>query len=252
MNNATSEFTLGFYDPHSRRSVVGFADDGSPLWLTWRDAPAVALAALPGEGKTHLLRAIVQGMVEHVDVYVIDGKAGFDWDDLSDSLAEFDATADLSRATRIVSDVAAAFTAEPPARPRLVIVDEASAFGVGRDATEFWNVVRHIAMRGRRHHTTVLLASQKARALPAWFLGSATVTVAMRLASERDTVELGLEDAAPHRFAHASRRLVVRDERSGIVTGSTLQPPSDPEEHTNCDCVARATALLTAHAEHAA
>lgn len=252
MHNATSEFTLGFYDPHSRRSVAGFADDGSPLWLTWRDAPAVALAALPGEGKTHLLRALVQGMREHVDVYVIDGKAGFDWDDLSDSLAEFDATGDLSRATRIVSDVAAAFTAEPPARPRLVIVDEASAFGVGRDATEFWHLVRHIALRGRRHHTTVLLASQKPTSLPRWFTDTATVTVAMRLASARDTVELGLEDAAaPHEFPYASRRLVVRDVRSGIVTGSTLQPSND-DEHVGCDCVARATALLAAHAEHAA
>lgn len=249
MNNATSERVLGFYDPHSRRSVVGFADDGSPLWLTWRDATAVALAALPGEGKTRLLRALVQGMREYVDVSVIDGKASRDWDDLSDSLAEFDATGDLERVTRIPRDVVYGFAAEPPSRPRVIIVDE--ALGMGQDATEFWNLVRHIALRGRRHRTTVLLASQKASALPRWFRDNAAVTVALRLPDKYHTMALKLEDAAPHEFPHASRRLAVRDVRSGIVTGSTLQP-SSADAHVGCDCVARATALLAAHAEHAA
>lgn len=129
MNTAThAPLPLGFYDPHTRRSVVGYQPDGSPIWLTWRNAPAVTLAGSPGTGKTRLLRALVQGMTDHVSVSVIDGKTGFEWVDLANTLAAFGTSGDVGRAASIVRDVVYAFSAEPPARPRLIIVDEASAF----------------------------------------------------------------------------------------------------------------------------
>lgn len=221
---------LGFYDPLTFRSVTGFADDGSPIWLTWRDAPAVAVAGVPGSGKTHLLTALARGMHENVDVHVIDGKAGFCWDALADDLTEFDATGDVELATRIVRDIVHGFAAEPPTRPKVLIVDEPSSFDPHlheRHATdEFWNLLRHIALRGRRHHTTVVLAAQRGLTLPPWHIYNATVTLALPM-SERDALHFPeplREHITTHPKAFRSHRIAMLDTRSGVSVGSTREP----------------------------
>ncbi|GLE54879.1 hypothetical protein NJBCHELONAE_01900 [Mycobacteroides chelonae] len=254
MSNTTTH-TLGFYDPLTYRSVVGYADDGSPIWLTWRDAPAVALAGVPGAGKTHLLTALARGMREHVDVSVIDGKAGLCWDALADDLTEFDATGDVDIATRIVRDIVHSFAAEPPSRPKVLIVDEPSSFhpsNSDQPTDEFWNLLRHIAMRGRRHHTTVLLSTQRGLTLPSWFLDNATVTLALPMV-ELDALRFAeslREHIATDPGEFTSRRLAIHDQRSGVAVGSTREPAA--VHSPSCDCVERATALLTKHAVHSA
>lgn len=227
---STTNHTLGFYDPLTCRSVVGFADDGSPIWLTWRGAPAMAVAGVPGAGKTHLLTALAHGMRDHVDVSVIDGKAGFCWDALADELTEFDATGDVELATRIVRDIVHSFAAEPPARPKVLIVDEPSSFDphlYERHATdEFWNLLRHIAMRGRRHHTTVVLAAQRGLTLPPWFIDNATVTLALPMPElhAMHFPEPLREHIATHPKAFRSHRIAMLDTRSGVSVGSTREP----------------------------
>lgn len=227
---SSTNHTLGFYDPLTYRSVVGFADGGSPIWLTWRDAPAVAVAGVPGAGKTHLLTALARGMREHVDVHVIDGKAGFCWDALADDLTEFDATGDVELATRIVRDIVHSFAAEPPARPKVLIVDEPSSFDPHhheRHATdEFWNLLRHIALRGRRHHTTVVLSAQRGLTLPPWFIDNATVTLALPMPElhAMHFPEPLRGRIMTHPKAFRSHRLAVLDTRSGVSVGSTREP----------------------------
>ena len=253
MTNSThAPLPLGFYDPHTRRSVVGYQPDGSPIWVTWRAASAVTLAGSPGTGKTHLLHALVQGMSDHVSVSVIDGKAGFEWADLADTFAAFDASGDVERAASVVRDVVYAFSAEPPARPRLIIVDEASAF-THPAAEDFWQLVRNAALRGRQHHTTVLIASQKVSALPGWYRGIATETLALRALTEQDVDALpsDMRDAvlAVRNLPRDAYPLVRGDDGAGIKQGSTRVPePHSPA----CDCVQRATALLSEHAAHVA
>lgn len=242
MNNATSEVRLGFYDPHTRRSVVGFADDGSPLWLTWRDAPAVILAGAPGAGTSHLQSALLRGLVEDVDVYLVDGSG------------------DIDTAIGVLHDAVYGFSATPPERQRVLMVTNPSSLerhSGDCDAVEtFWGLANTIARMGRLHNITLWITTHHLASVPRGILDTATVTVALRPINERDVDALpfDMRDAAlaMREQPRDAFPLLLRDERSGIVTGSTLSPSSIPDEHGDCDCVPRATALLTEHAEHAA
>lgn len=241
MHTATSERELGFYDPHSRRSVVGFRDDGSPLWLTWRDASSVVLTGTPGSGTSHLQSALLRGLVKEVDVYLVD------------------CSGDIDTAIGVLRDAAHTFHETTSERPRLLMVTNPSALerhSGGCDAVEtFWGLADTIARMGRNFHTAVWITTHHVTDIPRVIRDSATVTVALRLTSERymDALPFDMRGSvwAMLRQPRDTFPLVLRDVRSGIVTGSTLQQ-SRSDAHVGCDCVARATALLAAHAEHAA
>lgn len=234
MNTPThAPLALGFYDPHTHRSVVGYQPNGSPIWLTWRDSGGVVLVGDTGAGRTYLLNALLRGMEQDVDV-------------TTHNIADegTDAAVDTLRA------LADSFGGTTPKRPRLTVIDVESITGDGKG--DLWDAASVVARHGRSHNSTILISARGASHIPSRLLGESATTVALRQRSDRHVDALPYDMHAAVRAArdlpHTEHPLVMSTWRSGVVTNFPM-----PEAHSpNCDCVERATALLTEHASHSA
>lgn len=233
MASTTQKLELGFYDPHTRRSVVGYQPDGSPLWLTWRDSGGVLLVGDTGAGRTYLLNKLLDGVEGDVDVTTFNV-----------------ATVGSDGAVAHLRDIVRSFAQPAPARPRLVVVHAVEALTRSK-ALELWEAATIVARIGRTHNVAVLVSAQSAYSTPYSFTESAATILALRQRDSRNAGALPYDMRAAVRVTaelpHGQFPLVMFTRRSGVETTFPL-----PEPHTACDCVARATALLDEHAAHSA
>lgn len=235
MNTPThAPLALGFYDPHTHRSVVGYQPNGSPIWLTWRDSGGVVLVGDTGAGRTYLLNALLRGMEQDVDVTTYN---------VADEGT--DAAVDALRA------LADSFGGTTPKRPRLKVIHAVEAV-TGDRKGELWDAASVVARHGRIHNSTILISAQGASYVPSRILGESATLLALRQRSDRHVNALPEGMHAAVRVArdlpHTEHPLVVSTWRSGVVTSFPMPEPHSP----SCDCVERATALLTEHATHSA
>lgn len=234
MNTSShAPLALGFYDPHTHRSVVGYQPNGSPIWLTWRDSGGVVLVGDTGAGRTYLLNALLRGMEQDVDV-------------TTHNIADegTDAAVDTLRA------LANSFGGTAPKRPRLTVIDVEAVMGdiVG----DLWDAASVVTRHGRDNNSTMLISARGASYIPSLILGEAATVLALRQRSDRhvDALPEGMHAAvrAGSDLPHTEYPLVVSTWCSGVITNFPM-----PEAHSPaCDCVERATALLTEHATHSA
>lgn len=234
MNTSShAPLSLGFYDPHTHRSVVGYQPNGSPIWLTWRDG-SVVLVGETGAGRTYLLNAMVRGMEQDADVTTC-------------NIANEGTDVAIGK-LRAIAD---SFGGTTPKRPRLIIVHAVEAV-TGDRKGDLWDAAHLIARLGRANNAAVLISAQGASYVPRVVLGTVATTVALRQRSDRhvDALPEGMHAAvrAGSDLPHTEYPLVVSTWCSGVITNFPM-----PEAHSPaCDCVERATALLTEHATHSA
>ncbi|UBV14982.1 hypothetical protein [Mycolicibacterium fortuitum] len=224
---------LGFYDPHTHRSVVGYQPNGSPIWLTWRDSGGVVLVGDTGSGRTYLLNALLRGMEQDVDV-------------TTHNIASDGTEAAIGK-LRALAD---SFGGTAPKRPRLTVIDVEAV--MGDNVSDLWDAASVVARHGRSHNSTVLISARGASYVPSRILGESATILALRQRSDRHVNALPEGMHAAVRAAREVPReeypLVMSTWRSGVATNFPM-----PETHsTDCDCVERATALLTEHATHSA
>lgn len=228
MTSTTQKLDLGFYDPRTRRSIVGYQPDGSPIWLTWRDSGGIVLVGDTGAGRTYLLDALLRGMVKDVDV------------------STFNVATD-DHVVEVLRDVSRSF-ATPSAtsnHPRLFVIDGVVR-GIG--TSDLWDAIDAIARFGRTHNVAVLVSAQSASSIPGGFTESAATILGLRQRDSRNVDTLPEDMRAAVRAAselpHGQFPLVMSTWRAGVET--TFPMPM------SCDCVQRATALLSEHAAHVA
>lgn len=71
------------YDPEKGRSLLGLDSNGNEVWVTWGGNSGMVVGGVPGSGKTASMLGVFAAMAGEAELYVFDGKAGFDLEPLS-------------------------------------------------------------------------------------------------------------------------------------------------------------------------
>lgn len=132
------------YDEARGRSYLGKAEDGSDVFLTWKNNASSLIAGMQGSGKTASLMPLFAGLAGRVELHIVDCGASGEWEIFSPVCASYDDSGDLDAVARVMDYAMAASV------KRMAIIKK---FG----AINFWELSIEQRRAAGLHHVVILL-----------------------------------------------------------------------------------------------
>lgn len=261
MENVTQEF-----DAENGRSLLGITSRGKPAWITWKGSSGMVIGGVPGSGKTASLLGVFAAMAGKADLYVFDGKSGFDLHPLRHIATVYDNSGDLSAPLDVLKEldqlrvkraaelhdklgannfwnVGLADRERLGISPIFLILDEVQTWldtsGMSGDektvAGEITRLIRTLIQKARSAGIVTILTTQKpdSKTIPTVIRDNAALKLCFRVStSEQAVTVLGKQpDGAPDPVSipmSKKGRFVMETEGHGIVLGQAGY--RDPED----------------------
>lgn len=259
------EIKSGTFDTSRMRSLLGVTASGEPAWITWAGSSGLVVGGVPGSGKTASLIVVFAGMAGKADLYVFDGKAGFDLHPLRHIAKVYDRSGDTDAPLETLRELERARVERAEAmysklgannfwnlspeqrrklgiRPVFVILDECQTWldtsGMDKDekasASEITKLVRTLIQKGRSAGIVVVLTTQKpdASTIPTVIRDNSALKICFRVSTPEQAITvLGRQapDAPdPTQIPMSAKgRFVMETEGMGIILGQAGYTPPD-------------------------
>lgn len=181
------------YDPEKGRSLLGLDSNGKEVWITWSGNSGMVIGGVPGSGKTASMLGVFANMAGEAELYVFDGKAGFDLEPLSHIAAVYNAEGEYDSPLETLRELEA------------LRVQRAQAIRSATGGNNFWNVPLDV----RRKHGLA----------PIFVVLDEVQTWTDMSGSDKD------EKAAKAEIIKLVRTLIQKARSVGIITILTTQKP---------------------------
>ncbi|WP_100458569.1 hypothetical protein [Mycobacteroides abscessus] len=90
------------YDEERGRSYVGQAEDGSDVFVTWKNNASALVAGMQGSGKTASLMPMVAGLAGKVELHIVDCGSSGEWEIFAPVCKTYDDSGDLAAVERVM------------------------------------------------------------------------------------------------------------------------------------------------------
>lgn len=243
------------FDADKGRSLLGITSDGEPAWITWNGSSGMVIGGVPGSGKTASMLPVFAAMAGQADLFVFDGKSGFDLDPLRHIAVVYDRSGDIEAPLDTLRDLESLrvsrteqmykstgisnFWNIPLAqrksaglKPVFIVLDEVQTWldtsGMSKEekatSSEIQRLVRTLIQKGRSAGIVTILTTQKpdATSIPTVIRDNAALKLCFRVSTpEQATTVLGTQaPGAPSPTAipmAAKGRAVMETEGKGIA-----------------------------------
>ncbi|MBS9532366.1 hypothetical protein KIH27_02045 [Mycobacterium sp. M1] len=118
----------GRFDANRGRSLLGITAGGDEAWITWNGSSGMVIGGVPGSGKTASMLPVFADMAGAAELFVFDGKAGYDLHPLRHIAAVYDRSGDDDAPLETLQKLEA------------LRVDRAEAMHKCLGANNFWNI----------------------------------------------------------------------------------------------------------------
>lgn len=259
------EIESGTFDTERMRSLLGVTASGDSAWICWAGSSGMVIGGVPGSGKTASLLPVFAGMSGLADLYVFDGKAGFDLHPLRHVAVTYDRSGDVDAPLETLRAMERARVERAEVmysrlgannfwnlsqqqrnklgiKPAFIILDECQTWldtsgmdkGEKAVAAEITKLIRTLIQKGRSAGIVVVLTTQKpdANTIPTVIRDNAALKVCFRVSTPEQAVTvLGRQaDGAPDPTdipMAAKGRAVMETEGQGIVVLQAGYTPPD-------------------------
>ncbi|TXA40542.1 hypothetical protein DKM27_18480 [Mycobacterium tuberculosis variant bovis] len=252
---STVEITSGTFDAARGRSLLGITEDGDEAWITWAGSSGMVIGGVPGSGKTASLLPVFAGMAGKAELYVFDGKTGYDLHPLRHIARVYDRSGDIDAPLATLRTLETLRTRRAEALytalgqnnfwnvpvadreriglvPIFVVLDEVQTWldqsGMSKDereiSAEITRLVRTLIQKARSVGIVTVLTTQKpdSTSIPTVIRDNAALKVAFRVSTPEQAVTILGKQAAnapdpTHIPMAAKGRAVMETEGRGIV-----------------------------------
>jgi S-DNA-T family DNA segregation ATPase FtsK/SpoIIIE len=243
------------FDADKGRSLLGITSDGDPAWITWNGSSGMVIGGVPGSGKTASMLPVFAAMAGQADLYVFDGKSGFDLDPLRHIATVYDRSGDIeapletlreleslrvSRTEQMYQstgisnfwNIPLAQRKSAGLKPVFIVLDEVQTWldtsGMSKEekatSAEIQRLVRTLIQKGRSAGVVTILTTQKpdATSIPTVIRDNAALKLCFRVSTpEQATTVIGTQaPGAPSPTSipmSAKGRAVMETEGKGIT-----------------------------------
>lgn len=243
------------FDADKGRSLLGITSDGDPAWITWNGSSGMVIGGVPGSGKTASMLPVLAAMAGQAELFVFDGKTGFDLDPLRHIAVVYDRSGDIDapldtlrdleslrvsrteqmyQATGISNfwNIPLAQRKSAGLKPVFIVLDEVQTWldtsGMSKEekatSAEIQRLVRTLIQKGRSAGIVTILTTQKpdATTIPTVIRDNAALKLCFRVSTpEQATTVIGPQaPGAPSPTSipmSAKGRAVMETEGKGIT-----------------------------------
>ncbi|WP_067974914.1 P-loop NTPase family protein [Mycolicibacter icosiumassiliensis] len=243
------------FDADKGRSLLGITSDGEPAWITWNGSSGMVIGGVPGSGKTASMLPVFAAMAGQADLFVFDGKSGFDLDPLRHIAVVYDRSGDIEAPLGTLRDLESLrvsrteqmyqstgisnFWNIPLAqrksaglKPVFIVLDEVQTWldtsGMSKEekatSSEIQRLVRTLIQKGRSAGIVTILTTQKpdATSIPTVIRDNAALKLCFRVSTpEQATTVIGTQAPgapSPTSIPMSSKgRAVMETEGKGIT-----------------------------------